>query len=164
MKGPEKRIMDFHKGTTCLGFSFNEGVILAVDSRASMGTFNGSETVRKIIEINDYLLGTMAGGAADCSFWEALLAIECRKYELKNGEKISVAAASRILTNILYYYRGYGLSMGVMLAGYDKKGPNLYYIDDDGTRVKGNLFSVGSGSTYAYGILDTYYKKDLSLN
>jgi 20S proteasome alpha/beta subunit len=26
--------------------------------------------VKKVIEINPYLLGTMAGGAADCSFWE----------------------------------------------------------------------------------------------
>ncbi len=40
---------------------FKEGVLLAVDSRASMGAFISSETVRKIIEINDFLLGTMAG-------------------------------------------------------------------------------------------------------
>jgi hypothetical protein len=31
------------------------------------------------------------------------------------------------------------------------QGPQLFYVDDDGTRLKGNLFSVGSGSTYAYG-------------
>jgi len=79
-KGPEKKIMDFNKGTTTLGFTFKEGVLLAVDSRASQGTYNSSETVRKIIEINDYMLGTMAGGAADCMFWEQYLAIGCRKY------------------------------------------------------------------------------------
>ena len=28
-----------------------------------------SQTVKKVIEINPYLLGTMAGGAADCQFW-----------------------------------------------------------------------------------------------
>lgn len=26
--------------------------------------------MKKVIEINPYLLGTMAGGAADCQFWE----------------------------------------------------------------------------------------------
>jgi hypothetical protein len=26
--------------------------------------------VKKVIEINKYLLGTMAGGAADCQFWQ----------------------------------------------------------------------------------------------
>jgi 20S proteasome subunit beta 5 len=30
-----------------------------------MGAFLSSESVKKVIEINDYLLGTMAGGAAD---------------------------------------------------------------------------------------------------
>lgn len=155
--------MDFKKGTTCLGFTFKEGVLLAVDSRASQGTFDASEHCRKIIEINDRILGTMAGGAADCSYWEALLGIELRKYELKYGEKLTVAGATRILINILHYYKNYGLSMGVMMAGYDKNGPNLYYLDDDGTRLKGNIFSVGSGSTYAYGILDTYHKHDMTL-
>lgn len=29
-----------------------------------------SQTVKKVIEINKYLLGTMAGGAADCQFWQ----------------------------------------------------------------------------------------------
>ena len=58
--------MDFKKGTTTLGFTFKDGIIIAVDSRASMGQYISSESVRKIIEINDFLLGTMAGGAADC--------------------------------------------------------------------------------------------------
>ncbi len=61
-----KKLMDFKKGTTTVGFKYNGGIIIAVDSRASMGQFIASESVRKVIEINDFLLGTMAGGAADC--------------------------------------------------------------------------------------------------
>jgi hypothetical protein len=52
-------IQNFKHGTTTLGFVFQGGVLLAVDSRASMGSFLSSETVRKVIEINEYLLGTM---------------------------------------------------------------------------------------------------------
>ena len=33
----------------------------------------GSGKVKKIIEINKHLLGTMAGGAADCQYWERVL-------------------------------------------------------------------------------------------
>ncbi|XP_044056046.1 proteasome subunit beta type-5-like [Siniperca chuatsi] len=33
-------------------------------------------------------------------------------------------------------------------------GPSLYYVCSDGTRLQGTLFSVGSGSPYAYSILD----------
>lgn len=145
-------------GTTTLGFKFKGGVIIAVDSRATGGMFIGSQEVKKVIEINDCLLGTMAGGAADCTYWERFLAKQCRLYELRNREKISVAAASKILANICFYYKGYGLSMGTMISGWDKKGPGLYYVDDDGRRAPGNMFSVGSGSTYALGVLDGAYR------
>jgi hypothetical protein len=62
----------------------------------------------------------------------------------------------------MWAYRGRGLSMGVMIAGSDHRGPQLYYCDNDGNRMPGHLFSVGSGSTYAYGILDSYYKWELT--
>lgn len=41
-----------------------------------------------------------------------------------------------------------------MVCGWDKTGPCIFYVDDDGQRLKGDLFSVGSGSTFAYGVLD----------
>lgn len=153
--------LKFKHGTTTLAFTFKHGVLVAVDSRASMGSYIGSGTVKKVIEINKYLLGTMAGGAADCSFWERHLAQQCRLFELRNGRRISVAAASKMLANVMWQYRGRGLSCGTMIAGWDTKGdnqgPKLYYVDSDGTRLQNNLFSVGSGSTYAYGVLDNGY-------
>lgn len=146
-----------------MAFKFQHGVIVAVDSRATAGSYIASQTVKKVIEINPYLLGTMAGGAADCSFWERLLAKQCRIYELRNKERISVAAASKLLANMVYNYKGMGLSMGTMICGWDKRGPGLYYVDSDGTRLSNDMFSVGSGSTYAYGVLDSGYKYDLSV-
>ncbi len=84
-------------GTTTLAFKFAKGVVIAVDSRATAGPYIGklifhcfilmllhinacvaSGTVKKVIEINPYLLGTMAGGAADCSYWERELGRRCR--------------------------------------------------------------------------------------
>lgn len=152
----------FMKGTTTLAFKYQGGVIVSVDSRATQGPFIASQTVKKIIEINPYLLGTMAGGAADCQYWERDLGRQCRLYELRNKERISVAAASKLLANTMYQYRGYGLSMGTMVTGWDKTGPQLYYVDNDATRIHGDLFSVGSGSTFAYGVLDNYYRYDMT--
>ncbi|XP_064611317.1 proteasome subunit beta type-5-like [Liolophura sinensis] len=153
----------FDHGTTTLAFKFQHGVIVAVDSRATAGPYIASQTVKKVIEINPYLLGTMAGGAADCSYWERVLSKQCRIYELRNKERISVAAASKLLANIVYNYKGMGLSMGTMICGWDKRGPGLYYVDSDGTRLTNMLFSVGSGSPYAYGVLDSGHRWDLTV-
>ncbi|WFC95745.1 proteasome endopeptidase complex [Malassezia brasiliensis] len=148
-------------GTTTLAFRYKGGVVIAVDSRASAGSYIASGSVKKVIEINPYLLGTMAGGAADCQYWETYLGMQCRLYELRNKERISVAAASKILSNLVYSYKGMGLSMGTMICGWDKTGPAIFYVDSEGSRMKGDLFSVGSGSTFAYGVLDQGYHWDL---
>ncbi|KAG8746903.1 Proteasome subunit beta type-5 [Ceratobasidium sp. 414] len=148
---PNCRIKIQH-GTTTLAFRFQGGIIVSVDSRATAGSYVASGTVKKVIEINKFLLGTMAGGAADCQFWETYLGTQCRLHELRNRERISVAAASKYLSNLVYSYKGMGLSMG----------PTLFYVDSDGSRLKGDLFSVGSGSTFAYGVLDQGYRWDLT--
>jgi 20S proteasome subunit beta 5 len=88
--------------------------------------------------------------------------MQCRLHELRQKRRISVAAASKILSNLVYSYKGMGLSMGTMCAGVTpQEGPALYYIDSDGTRLAGNLFCVGSGQTFAYGVLDAEYHYDL---
>lgn len=89
--------------------------------------------------------------------------MQCRLHELRHKRRISVAAASKILSNLVYAYKGMGLSMGTMCAGVTpQEGPALYYIDSDGTRLAGNLFCVGSGQTFAYGVLDAEYHYNLS--
>ncbi|KAM0928121.1 hypothetical protein ACQ4PT_002283 [Festuca glaucescens] len=158
-----KEMLNHKKGTTMLAFIFDKGVIVAADSRASMGGYISSQIVRKIIEINPYMLGTMAGGAADCQFWHRNLGVKCRLHELANKRRIYIAGSSKTLANILYSYRGMGLSIGTMIAGFDETGPGLYYVDSEGARLKGTRFSVGSGSLYAYGILDEGYKFNMPI-
>lgn len=104
-----------------------------------------------------------AATGQDCQYWLAYLGMQCRLHELRHKRRISVAAASKILSNLVYAYKGMGLSMGTMCAGVTpQEGPALYYIDSDGTRLAGNLFCVGSGQTFAYGVLDAEYRYDLS--
>ncbi|NXN90373.1 PSB5 protein, partial [Bombycilla garrulus] len=130
------------------------GVTVAVDSRATAGSYIASQSVLKVLRINARILGTMAGGAADCAWWQRLVARQSRVQELRNKEPVSVAAASKLLANLVWQYKGAGLSLGTMVCGWDKRGPGLYYVDSQGQRVAGAAFAVGSGSSYAYGVLD----------
>lgn len=43
-------------------------------------------------------------------------------------------------------------------------GPGLVYVCSDGLRLKGELFSVGSGSPYAYSILDERFHREMSVD
>jgi len=149
--------LSFAHGTTTLSFVFQGGVVAAVDSRASIGNFVGSKTTQKVLPVSKHILGTMAGGAADCSFWIRLLRSEAKMHELlHDGRGISVARASRLISNILYQNRGLDLSVGTMIMGHHPRdGFSIYYVDNTGVRIEGDMFAVGSGSTFALGILDT---------
>uniref|UniRef100_A0A1I7WTJ5 proteasome endopeptidase complex n=1 Tax=Heterorhabditis bacteriophora TaxID=37862 RepID=A0A1I7WTJ5_HETBA len=118
----------------------------------------------KILDIGDSMVATMAGGAADCQFWTRTVAKYCTLYQLREKRQITVSAASKYFANVLYGYRGQGLSVvsvaffhydlvGSMIAGYDKRGPQIFKLQ---------VCSVGSGSLNAYGILDTHYKQKMT--
>ena len=51
--------------------------------------------------------------------------------------------------------------MGCMFAGVDKKGVQLFYLDNAGNNLQAKMFSVGSGSPYAYGILDAKHNWEM---
>ncbi|KAM9384638.1 proteasome subunit beta type-8-like [Pholidichthys leucotaenia] len=59
--------------------------------------------------------------------------------------------------------RGLGLSMGRMICGWDKEGPGLYYADENGTRLSGRMFSTGCGNSSAYGVVDSGYREDMTV-
>jgi hypothetical protein len=137
--------LEFAHGTTTVSFVFQGGIIAAVDSRASLGSFVGSKTTQKVLPVNSHILGTMAGGAADCMFWIRKLKSQAMLHELTEGCRMTVARASRLLSNALYQNRGLGLSVGTMIMGFDEDGPpRIYYVDNTGVRIKGTT-SCSSG-------------------
>ncbi|KAL0597335.1 Proteasome subunit beta type-5 [Plecturocebus cupreus] len=50
-----------------------------------------------------------------------------------------------------------------MICGWHKRGPGLYYVDSEGNQILGATFSVGSGSVYAYGVMNRGYPYDLEV-
>ena len=156
--------IEFAHGTTTLSFSFQGGIVAAVDSRATLGSFVGSKTTQKVLPINSHVLGTMAGGAADCMYWIRKMRCEAALYKLTEGRRMPVAQCARMLSNCLYANRGLGLSIGTMIMGFDDTSitPKIFYVDDTGVHLEGDMFAVGSGSTLALGILDSERRFDMS--
>lgn len=151
------------KGTTTVGLLCRDGVVLAADSRASLGNYVASASVQKIMPISERLAGTMAGGAADCQFWVRWLGMQLRLRELKYGEEVSIRALARIYASVTRSYRGYGLVIGSMIAGRDRHGFHLYRVDSEGSCTQVERNSDGSGSVFAYGVLDAGWHRGMSV-
>jgi 20S proteasome subunit beta 5 len=151
--------LQYH-GTTTLSFICNDGIIVAVDSRASMGKYVGSRTTRKVFPISKYTLATMAGGAADCAHYIRYATRIAKLLEHRSGAQTPVKTIATILAQNLRENRAAKLSVGTMVCGWDRPdreegGPVLYYVDSEGTCVPGESFCVGSGANHAYSVLDS---------
>ncbi|KAM7410427.1 hypothetical protein PAMA_001730 [Pampus argenteus] len=167
-------------GTTTLAFMFQGGVLAAADTRSSCSGLVACPAAQKILPIHSHLVGTTSGTSADCALWKRILSRELRLYQLRHGRRLSTRGAAKLLSNMLHPFKGTELCVAATLCGwdggdgchdqgaktqwtspmcFDKKkvsfsGPSLFYVCSDGTRLQGTLFSVGSGSPYAYSILD----------
>ncbi|KAM7321584.1 hypothetical protein ACRRTK_019676 [Alexandromys fortis] len=150
-------------GTTTLAFRFRHGVIAAADTRSSCGSYVACPASRKVIPVHRHLLGTTSGTSADCVTWYRVLQRELRLRELREGQLPSVAGTAKLLSTMMSRYRGLDLCVATALCGWDHSGPALFYVYSDGTYLQGDIFSVGSGSPYAYGVLDRSYHYDMTI-
>ncbi|XP_068605431.1 proteasome subunit beta type-11a [Brachionichthys hirsutus] len=174
---PAQRPFPLSHGTTTLGFIFQDGVIAAADTRASAGGLVACPAVRKISPLHSHLVATSSGGAADCMLWERILTREIRLYQLRHKRCLSIRGTAKLLAFMLHPFKGTDVCVALTLCGWDNEGndsdpssviaggqggPRLIYVCSDGARLQGEVFSVGSGSPYAYGVLDSGLRWDLS--
>ncbi|XP_001379947.1 proteasome subunit beta type-11 [Monodelphis domestica] len=154
---------DLAHGTTTLAFRFQHGVIAAADTRSSCNNYVACPSSQKVIPVHQHLIGTTSGTSADCATWYRILQRELRLRALREGQLPSVAGAAKLLSSMLFHYRGLGLCVATALCGWDQAGPALFYVYSDGTLLSGDVFSVGSGSPYAYGVMDRGYRYDMTI-
>uniref|UniRef100_A0A8K9WLJ8 Proteasome endopeptidase complex n=1 Tax=Oncorhynchus mykiss TaxID=8022 RepID=A0A8K9WLJ8_ONCMY len=131
---PTRRPFLLSHGTTTLAFVFQGGVIAAADTRASCSGLVSCPSVQKILPIHSHLLVTTSGSG------------------LRHGCRLSITSSAKLLSHILEPFKGTDVCVAAILSGSDVE--ELFYVCSDGTRLQGEFFSVGSGSPYAYAVLD----------
>ncbi|NMC07058.1 MAG: proteasome subunit beta [Candidatus Lokiarchaeota archaeon] len=155
---------ELHTGTTTLGMVVKDAVILAADKRATAGFFIASKTADKIHPVARSIAMTIAGSVADAQYLIDLMSAEARLYELRTGKQPPVNTIVKILANELYRAK-YPMPYEVqhVVGGVDAEGPKLYDVGGDGSILKESYTSTGSGSVYAYGVLEDGYKEGMSV-
>ena len=150
------------KGTTTVGVVCKDGVILGTDTRATMGNYIASKNAKKVYQITDHLAMTIAGGVAVAQRVVEILKVNATLYELEKNRYMPVQSAARLVQTLLFSYREVGapLPMQAIVGGFDETGPHLYNLDPYGSLTEETMLSTGSGSPYAYGVLESQFKED----
>ena len=89
--------LQYH-GTTTLSFKHEDSIIVCVDSKASVGEYVGSRTVRKVFPVSKSIVATMAGGAADCAFWIRYISRVAKINEYRYDINLNAKAIARLLS------------------------------------------------------------------
>lgn len=149
-------------GTTTLGIVFKDGVLLGSEHRATMGTLIAHKTTQKVFKIDDYLGMTTAGLVGDAQLLARYLSAEAELYKLKRGEAMSVKAASTLMSNILAGNRYIPYWVQLLIGGVDGDGSHVYSLDPAGGAIPDVYITTGSGSPYAYGVLEDNFKENMT--
>ncbi|MEM3494062.1 MAG: archaeal proteasome endopeptidase complex subunit beta [Thermoplasmata archaeon] len=149
-------------GTTTIGIVCKDGVVLATEKRATMGTFIAHKDTKKLFKIDEHLGLTIAGLVGDAQLLARYLKAEVELYRLKRNAPITVEGAATLMANILNGNRIFPYYVGLLIGGMDAKGPHVFSLDAVGGSIEDKFVSVGSGSPYAYGILEEHYHEDIT--
>lgn len=151
------------KGTTTVGVVCQDGVILASDTRVTMGFYVAHKHGKKIYKIDDHLAMTIAGTVADAQRTVDILAANAQLYKLNMGRPIPVSSAARLVANLLFSARYMPLATQVLVGGVDDSGPHVFSLDPFGSLTEEKCVATGSGSPIAYGVLEDKYREDMTV-
>lgn len=158
--GEESGAEGVKTGTTLVGIVADDAVVLASDRRASLGGMVSSKDVQKVVSLADRAAMAFSGSMAGAQALTAQLETQVRLYEVRRGEPMSATALATYLSNLL---RSEPFRTAPLLAGVDDEGPHLFDVDMGGSLVESEYAAGGSGTPYAYGLLESAYETGLSV-
>ncbi len=155
-------------GTTTIAVVCKDSVVLGADRRATVGGgMIVNKDVQKIYPISEHMALTMAGSVSDIQLIVKFIKAQIRLKKVRSARELRVKETANLLAGIVYEnIRKFSAIPGLshfLLGGWDEDGLHVYDIFPDGsvTDVK-DYVSSGSGSVFAYGVLETLFKKDCS--
>ncbi|WP_375003568.1 proteasome subunit beta [Aeromicrobium sp. CTD01-1L150] len=154
-------------GTTIVAATFDGGVVMAGDRRATMGNVIAQRDIQKVFPTDEYSCVGIAGTAGIAVEMTRLFQVELEHYEKLEGTTLSTDGKANRLATLIRGNLGLamqGLAVVPLFAAYDLNSGSgrIFAFDVTGNKNEERTFhSVGSGSTFARGSLKKLYSEDM---
>ncbi|MFC4032217.1 proteasome subunit beta [Streptomyces polygonati] len=165
---PMKGAIELPHGTTIVAATFEGGVILAGDRRATMGNIIAQRDIEKVFPADEFSAVGIAGTAGLAVEMVKLFQLELEHYEKIEGATLSLEGKANRLSTMIRGNLGMalqGLAVVPLFAGYDTerdKGRIFSYDVTGGRSEEHGFAATGSGSVFARGALKKLYRRDLT--
>ncbi|WP_159904219.1 archaeal proteasome endopeptidase complex subunit beta [Salinirussus salinus] len=149
-------------GTTTVGLTTADGVVVGTDRRASLGgRFVSNKNVVKVEQVHPTAVLTLVGSVGGAQSFIRTLRSEANLYESRRGEPMSINALATLAGN--FARGGPFLAINPILGGVDDEGSHVYSIDPAGGVMEDDYTVTGSGMQLAYGVLEGQYDPEMSI-
>lgn len=141
---------------------FNQGVVIAADSRTSCGQYVWNRVTDKLTQITDNIVCCRSGSASHTQRLSDMVKYVMETLDQNLGEPPLVYDAASTFRNQIYSNRN-SLLASVIVAGWDKvKGGQVYSVPVTGLLVREHCAVSGSGSIFIQGYLTAEYEEGMS--
>lgn len=146
-------------GTTIVAVTFDGGVILAGDRRATIGSLIANRTIEKVFAADAFSVVGVAGTAGIALELVRVFQLEIEHFEKIEGVRLSLEGKANRLATLIRSNLGLalrGLAAVPIFAGFDEqelRGRVFSYDLTGGRYEEAEHHSVGSGSVFARGSL-----------
>jgi len=135
------------RGSTAVGLVCKDGVILAAN-RYIQNNLLVLDSVRKVHIIDDNMIATSSGLAADARRLIDMARVEAQKHRITYAEPISALDLSKKIADTVQIYTQYGgtrpFGVSMLFAGVNDSHTALYEIEPSGAYT--GYFAAGVGS------------------
>ena len=141
--------------TTLVAIRYDQGVVVAADSRTSVSGYVSNRYAHKIAPVTSHCLVLRSGSAADTQ----TMAEECKQFFLQRSYHYGIQPTVSQIAHWMrqaVWQRPQG-QVSLLVAGYDPttQTPSLYSIAISGALHQEEAFAAaGSGSVFVLGYLD----------
>lgn len=87
-------------GTTIMAITYNDGILLAADTRTSMGTYVSNRVSNKITKLTDRIYCCRSGSAADTQMIANIVSENIKTKEMITGRLCTVYEASKLCSSM----------------------------------------------------------------
>jgi len=151
-------------GDSLIAITGADYVIVAADSGVGRSILKMKDDEDKIVLLDSHKLLAGSGPVGDRVQFSEYVQKNVKLYQFRNNIALSMhATANFIRTEMADALRSAPYQVNLLLAGYDKQGPSLYFCDYLAALQKMDFATQGYAGHFAYSLLDRHFKKGMDL-
>ena len=153
-------------GAMTMGIVFKDGILLIADRRLREKLLV-TESVKKISAIDSHILTSFSGLTMDARVLIKRCRVTAQQHKLTYGEPIDVEGIVKFISDTEQQYTQYGgirpFGISFLIAGFDKKGLQLFETDPSGIYSQYLARAIGMSCSEANKLLDKKFKENMKL-